>query len=1199
MDRKRKSAGPSSPSTVYFPKKKQDMSKYKRLLDLLPDTEIEPEFQHSIIAGFPSAQNHPEDLLLATRAVLRYNRQAQYDGAVALTLHFIGFFHKSGYGYAPYSCVHLFEIASIRVKSQYKVLVLCKMGDNPRAKDAIVNCRIISKEAVKLGQILYRNYMLSVVAFDPDYTCDFRTELKEQFPPFYPGLSPSQGYQFTYYAFTTNLGRRYYHEVARYYHEHIRNHDGVFDFGMLPYELREGQDASLKDLMPVIHAMMFVPIMDPNRSNEKFPYVRGILVHNKPFPWIGKGVGRIVWKSRILRFLHLSRVELRGDGQLKAIGDGLRSNPTIPCVYYNFENNTAVGNDAESFLVALKDVTAKIFFLSVAQLKMGNVKHLANALGSNEALNRIKYLYFNGNGLPFKHAGPLISYLEMRGADVENNPIVRLGVGGDDETIRAVFSCLERYPQPIEELSVAGTLMGEVGAQALIRYVKQTRTMRVLDLSDSGMDPEYIHWVLRAMNENEVVGPLRVRLNELRLNVNRRLMSIAKGFLRSNLDRWESIEFRNNGFGIFDLQFIISFLWRMNNLEEIDLSENFSADMDDIGKELAELLLIKRLKRIRLAGAPGRSIALGTEGCIFLDHLLKSGRTFEELDMSGNRMGDLGYEKMRDLLMKCDEMRELIVDGNYPSNPSIIARMIAAVKLRPNLTFFVFPYYDATNCLKGLSGEQANSHRYSMTSLRILCNRLLNDRRHALGMPSMLPFHAVPELGQLVDEISGDGGSMEQCLSGIETGIHGGITKDIRVTLPYLSEGQDIAEGGTIKEINGPKQPEYHSQFINIRINEDTYEIPDISLDLPESVKKAAEDLYKPKKKKVKKVKKGHKSHHGKKGDDRKSKHAEDDESPKRRSKKHKKERESDYDYDESSSESEEPAKESKQKKRRLSSPVERKSAKNSRKDLLDSESEERLPKTSRVPGRSGSPKTGSRRNRASTLNPKNIDREGIAKPEPKSRDRVPESESESSEEVPRKKGRKQDSVQSESSETPDEAPLKNSRIGSQKKPAEPKPMTRSQKKTAEPSDSSEEAPTKSRNRSPSRSRKKAPSTDSSEEEPAKPQRQSRTQKRDSDSSEEQPQEKRRARSPSTAKKSKTQASSDDEPPKPSKPPRPPKSPKRNESSDESYSGNDIADVPPSSAQFSDSDSDAFAKFKPDDSKRSKHQRPPPPLKRK
>ena len=1193
MDRKRKSTGPSSPSTVYFPKKKQDMSKYRRLLDRLPDTEIEPEFQHSIIAGFPSAQNHPEDLLLATRAVLRYNRQAQYDGAVALTLHFIGFFHKSGYGYAPYSCVHLFEIASIRVKSQYKVLVLCKMGDNPRAKDAIVNCRIISREAVKLGQILYRNYMLSVVAFDPDYTCDFRTELKDQFPPFYPGLSPSQGYQFTYYAFTTNLGRRYYHEVARYYHEHIRNHDGVFDFGMLPWELREGQDASLKDLMPVIHAMMFVPIMDPNRSNEKFPYVRGILVHNKPFPWIGKGVARIVWKSRILRFLHLSRVQLKCDGQLKAIGDALRSNPTLPCVYYNFENNKDVGNDGMSFLIALREVTAKIFFLSVARLGIGDVKPLADALGSNEALRQIKYLYFNGNGLNFKYAGPLLSYLEMRGADVENNPIVRFGVGGDDATINAVFDCLERYPQPIEELSVAGTLMGKVGAEALIRYVKQTKTMRVLDLSDSGMDPEYIQWVLRAMSENNVVGPLRVRLNELRLNVERRLMSIAKGFLHSDLDRWESIEFRNNGFGIFELQFIISFLWRMNNLEEIDLSENFSVDMGNIGKELSELLLIKSLKRIRLAGAPERSIALAKEGCTFLEHLLKSGRTFEELDMSGNRMGDLGYEYMWKLLLKCDEMKELIVDGNYPSNRSTIATMIDVVKSRPNLTFFVFPYYDTTHYLKGQSGEQANRERYSMTSSRIICNRVLNERRHALGMPTMLPFHAVPELAQLVDEISGDGGSMEQCLSGIETGIHGGITKDIRVTLPYLSEGQDISEGGTCTEINGPKQPEYHSQFINVRINEDTYEIPDISLDLAESVKRPAEDLDKPKKKKVKK---GHKSPRGKKGHDRKSKHVEDDESPKKRSKKHKEERESDYEYDESSSESEEHAKESKQKKRRLSSPVERKSAKTSRKDiLLDSDSEEKLPKTSRVPGRSGSPKTDSRKTRASTLNPKSVDKEGIAKPKQK------ESTGSSEEALP-KRSRKQDSrrtaqKESESSEVSDEVPMKNSRIGSQKKPAEPKPMTRSQKKTVESSDSSEDVPTKSRNKSPARSPRAAPSTDSEEEEPAKPQRQSRAQRRDSDSSEE-PQEKRRARSPSRAKNSKTQGSSDSEPPKRSKPPRPPKSPKRVESSDYSYSDNEIADVPRSSAAFSDSDSDEFAKFKPD-SKPSKHQRPPPPLKRK
>jgi hypothetical protein len=823
---------------LFFPKDRPDTTGYKSALSRIPDSELTKDEKRVILRS-----REMRHLLFSTRAVLRYNRAAEFDGAVALSLHFVGFFYRKDAteDYQKNAIVHLFDIGSIRVKNEQKLLLFCRMSATIDSQSPVVNCRIICRDAVGLGQVLYRNYMVSTVAFPRERTCDFRTNLPDRFPVFRPGLSPSQGYQFTYFAFCTRLQREYIHDVTRYYHEHLRFHDGVFDIGQLQCQMG-GRQANLDDLWPAIYAMEAAPYPTevPGGASALggFPFVHAICCHNIPFHKIGRVCERIVKSSKVLRFIHLVNCQIAATNQLAPIGRALQDNPTIPIAYYNFQDNYSIGGEAFWMCQALAVVTHPVFYLSFANCGIPSVEQLLNSVSMNaKAFSSLKYFYFNGNGAQSgrDHAARFVSYLEERAANPEN-PILRLGIGGDDECQSVILASLLDHPHPrIEELSFAHTTVGRAGAGGLMRYARYTETLQTLDLTGCGIEPEYVQHVLRAMVENEKISDLRVRLNSLNLAQHHVLLSVTKGFLYgtvddtfNRLDKWHTIELAGNSLGTFELEFLVALFWRMRNLQELDLGHNFTQSAG-VGMTLATLLNLPALKKLRIAGDGSRY--LGKEALPFLDALIASGRNFEELDISGNQIGDAGVLKVIELCEKCDAMESLMLDDNNIASLRTFERIVELAQNRPKLIYFQFPYYDT---LRYLLNHQKDRAR--IRQLRAEFDTCINGRRAQAGMSIMMPFRAVPELAELVEQISGEDGSMDEALEAVRStlAIHGGITKDLGVTLPYLDMNQPFEQGGTeIIPVDVPGQAEYHAENINFRINEDTYDPDAVDFAVP------------------------------------------------------------------------------------------------------------------------------------------------------------------------------------------------------------------------------------------------------------------------------------------------------------------------------------------------------------------------------
>jgi hypothetical protein len=307
------------------------------------------------------------------------------------------------------------------------------------------------------------------------------------------------------------------------------------------------------------------------------------------------------------------------------------------------------------------------------------------------------------------------------------------------------------------------------------------------------------------------------------------LISMAKG----------TLELGCNALGVFELEFLVSLFWRMEHLQVIDLSGNFGPDKGN-GKALCQMLqYLPHLTRIRIAGTPGSGTFLGPQAILFLDSLILTNRQLDELDISHNRIGDDGIDRVIRVLANCPRMETLYVDGSFPQKRSTFKHLADAVRRHGNLKYFVFPNYDATAYLKK---SRSRDERHAFMRLMEECHAEIHRRQGRGARTTMLPFCAVPELEELVNSISGDGGTMQKVLEEMMIknviAVHGAITQDVKVTLPYLlparndqAEGEPIEAGGLVFTIEPEPESgveEWHADCLHMRVNEDALEVKEI-----------------------------------------------------------------------------------------------------------------------------------------------------------------------------------------------------------------------------------------------------------------------------------------------------------------------------------------------------------------------------------
>ncbi|OHT11005.1 hypothetical protein TRFO_19499 [Tritrichomonas foetus] len=578
-------------------KKKKNKSKKEESAPviIIPKKEVKPDM------------NLYQPLQLLMRCSFRTHENIYNYGIVAITPHYI--FMCAHKGDNPSNKlqhirdIHVMEVKKLYVGTNFQkipflmVRLVSRYLNDQKIPDRIT-FTISDTKNDELGsrvrcltRFVYRNISLAY-----SNAKDFSPQLEAEDPsafatPFNADLSPAQNFQFTYDALCSYENVPYNHEIVRYFHYQIINHNGVFNAGYLPLDFSDDSNMPiLKEMIPIFRALMYVK------------YVFGVVCDHVYRPEIFKAVSFQLILSQEVRFLHLSHCGATTG--LKELANSIRQNRHCRVEYFDFSGNVftdfRIGSSSHdhsnhTFFEVFRDYPTDVIYLNFnfCQFKDTHLLSLFSAMKECSKLFNLKYLHIAGSQLiegPKKVLGEYFS---------AHSTLKSLDIGDVPEDIEDVLKML--HSQPLECLYLYNDPITKSSFDELIKLIDKKKSLYTLDISNTGLSPDQVSRIVDSMSSRHGHMKLILRANNLKINGSG-VQSLMRGFLNGQLDRWEKLSFDSNGMKKEDLVLLIPLFHQMVCLKELSLSENFDYTMPGIEMELCNLLRIPHLKILRIMG---------------------------------------------------------------------------------------------------------------------------------------------------------------------------------------------------------------------------------------------------------------------------------------------------------------------------------------------------------------------------------------------------------------------------------------------------------------------------------------------------------------------------------------------------------------------------------------------------------------------
>ena len=734
-----------------------------------PLTDVERE---SIDSAFAASQR---PLHIVFRADIRYNKTTRKRSVCALSPHFIGLFAQKepGAAFTCYEMFHISEVEMIAHKEHEFVLVKTKK----------TNLTVTGEPTTRFAQLLYRNYYITFSMNSPDDIVELRTDKLNLFPDITIHASPSQRFQFAYYAMCTANNLPYNHDVVRYIHNLILSRNSIVDVSQLPLELfANGKEEKKNDLVPIFHSLKLMR------------FVSGICAVNLLRPDVLKAFGKVLAKNNTLKIVHFANCGI--EVGMEDLAEAVAKNENVSVVYWDLSYNKL--SDMKYFARILENSTSPISLINLNYVTADADATAAifNACARNENLWSLKYLYVAG--LPMADEDVLDrfeGYLKARSKGKQ--PLEIFDVSSQVQSMDRVLQVLNRYTPPIRELCVRASRFDMDATNQLLIFIRESTTLDTLDLSGSNFSPEDVAGIINAIIQNENLTGFTLKLCSLQLNdVN--LLPLFRAFLSSkaSLAKWKSLAFDSNDMHTDDLKNLLPLFLRMRNLEELSFNYNFDMSMVGIDEQLARLLEINKIKKISLRGCEGHR--LQEQLVILLRKIGKRPTIIESLDIAGNHIGDLSMAYLVHILHRSNTvLSTLNIDDNDFRNSDNIKRFVEAMEQNESLISFTFPLTDAQNIVESADKDERDIVIRTLSELQINAAERINVNRAKKKKPNDLPFPATEDIQQLISEISRDA---RHRLKSPELKRHTCVCQEFGLPLPFQRLGDVVTDGGDLDD---------------------------------------------------------------------------------------------------------------------------------------------------------------------------------------------------------------------------------------------------------------------------------------------------------------------------------------------------------------------------------------------------------------
>ena len=744
--------------------------------------------------AFPADQ---KPIHFAMRANIRYQKESRKTCAAALSSHFICLFsqEKVGEELDLWATVHISAIEMIAHKEGEFVLL----------KTADTNVTFTGDDTTKFAQLVYRNYCLSYSLNDPDDVVEVRTDNMSLFPDIRLQTSPSQRFQFAYFA-TCSLNKvKFNQDVVRYIHSLLLSGNSIVDLSLLPVNLF-GSSKSSDYLFPIFNSLKLLR------------YISGICLSNTERPDVVKALVPVVSYCDNMRIVHFENCGVT-DG-LEELAHEVHKSESFSVSYWNLSKNKFT--DFEAFPRLIDESTEPLLYINLNDcgISAENSARLFRALRHSDKIESLKYFYYAGNDLTSEDAiAEFGGFLKV--AKLETLDLSRYSDGAED-----VLRCLNQFRQPLKNLVLAESNYSTEAITQLLIFIKESETLRELDVSAMNLPPESIAGIIHAIVLNKSLRDMSLKLDNLDLHDDN-LLPIFRAFLdEEKLSKWRELSFNGNGMKYDDLKNLIPLFKRMRKLESISVSDNFNSDMYGIGMLLKDLLKIETLKKVCVAG--GKSNHLGDELQPFLRALAKHPELVY-LDISKNAMGNHTIPYVIQILHDCHKLEALMIDDNAFETTDKLDQLIDAVDGAKALISFGFPVTDSVAMVSAMGDDDEEAKNIviaRLAEMQINAAKAINEHRLKKGLPGELPFDVKPEIMELIKSISHIT-KKRMAQNNEKMKIHSCVCEVFGLPLPFQKMGEVVTDGGPVVDVEIGDMKVYETESMGRIVKELNANYPD------------------------------------------------------------------------------------------------------------------------------------------------------------------------------------------------------------------------------------------------------------------------------------------------------------------------------------------------------------------------------------
>ena len=738
-------------ATVILPMKKYELfGKGERIVPFTPKEmdKIEKEFP-----------DHEKPLHYVFRSGLRYNKETQDAGIVAISPHFVKLFDQNRFGETPKlkGSFHILDVELIAFSEEEFILV--------KTRESNLICT--ARAAVRFAQLLYRNYSLSMNRLDDKYDLEVRCSNLDLFPDIDLYVSPSQKFQFAYFAFSSYYEQPYRHDVVRYMHSLICSTNPVIDLTRFP----RGVFIDTDRIRPLVKTL------------ELVRYSLGICCEDMECPNLMDLLLPLQDEENGLRLVHLKNCGI--ETGFKAIKEKVEEDGSIHVGYWNLNGNPC--SDFGYFARVIELTFSPVYFLGISytDLDVKTLANIFNAMANNTYFWELKELQIAGLPIRDEAFDEFAAFLDRLNKKKQNR-LESIDIGRVDGSIVDVFNLvIDQIPNlsvlAMPDNKIGGDLLG-----MLTSYIRESNVLRSLDISGSSLDPNSVAEVILAFEDNTDLTDVTLKLGRLDLN-GTNLLPLFRAFLTGDKlsdQKWKGLNFDSNEMTSADLRNLIPLFEQFPNLSDLSLAGNFSRTTPGpfLGEVLTELVGLKQLRKLNIAGDSTHKI--GTDMTPMLSKL-KLDCQLTDLDISNNEIGDGAFAVVVQLVGR--SLERISLDGNAIRSIDMLMDFCLAVKKNERMISVGFPANDGDAIARMGKGREREILEQRLGDIQISVATYVTSHRRKRNLPNELPFEPSKEVLEMLNNLSGDFAAK---LKGQNLYQHTCFSDEFGIPMPFQKLGE-------------------------------------------------------------------------------------------------------------------------------------------------------------------------------------------------------------------------------------------------------------------------------------------------------------------------------------------------------------------------------------------------------------------------